>query len=298
MANIEKIKFEQNQPLLTYIEQLLEDKFSISSSDRVLKVIEIGCGSGDFTLILKDKFKDKVQVTAIDPSETDLAAAKEKNVDASVDFQQSDIFKFSSTTRYDLVLFTKSLHHCIPVDQAVKNAYNLLSDDGIFLAEEIYLDRMQTKDTRWFFDRLDLLLKTECMTSLEEAAAKNQPSYKPMVAKLLNSSLPIEERWFRPHHHHHHGEHHHGEHKHSEHKHAEHKHAEHKHEQHNHEEGHTHQHHPHQEHKEHGEHEKKDYLSEIVGSSAVIDAITAQFGQQNITLTKVPYFYQFLAFCG
>lgn len=167
----------------------------------------------------------------------------------------------------------------------------MLSDDGIFLAEEIYLDRMQTKDTQWFFDRVDLLLKAECMASLEETTAKNQPSYKPMIAKLLDSNLPVEERWFRPHHHHH-------EHKHGEHKHGEHKHGEHKHGQHEHEEGHTHQHHPHQEHKENGEHEKKDHLSEIVGSSAVIDAITAQFGQQNITLTKVPYFYQFLVFCG
>jgi ABC-type Zn2+ transport system substrate-binding protein/surface adhesin len=134
---------------------------------------------------------------------------------------------------------------------------------------------MQEKDTRWFFDRMDLLLQTECMTSLEEATAKNMPSYKPTISRLLDTSLPIEERWFRPHHHH---EGHNHEHKH-----------ENKHE-HKHDEGHTHQHHPHQEH--------KDLKDEIVGSSAVIDAITAQFGKQNLTMNKVPYFYQFLVFCG
>lgn len=128
---------------------------------------------------------------------------------------------------------------------------------------------MQSKDTRWFFDRLDLLLQTDCMSTLEEAATKCMPSFEPIIARLLDTNLPIQERWFRPHQH--------------EYKHGEpHTHQD----DHKHEDGHTHQHHPHHDH------------GDIAGSSAVIDAIAAQFGKQNITKTPVPYFYQILVFSG
>lgn len=76
------------------------------------------CSPGDFSLIFKDKFKDKVQITAIDPSD-DIEQAKAKANGNDVDFQRSDIFKFTSNVKFDLVLFTKSLHHCIPIDQVI-----------------------------------------------------------------------------------------------------------------------------------------------------------------------------------
>jgi 2-polyprenyl-3-methyl-5-hydroxy-6-metoxy-1,4-benzoquinol methylase len=76
---------------------------------------------GDFALIFKDKFKDRVQVTAIDPGEKDIELAKQKSTGNDVDFQLSDIFKFTSDSKFDLVMFTKSLHHCIPVDQVRKH---------------------------------------------------------------------------------------------------------------------------------------------------------------------------------
>ncbi|KAI8063018.1 S-adenosyl-L-methionine-dependent methyltransferase [Thamnidium elegans] len=271
MANVENVRFILNQPFLTKLEQLIEEKFSFSSNDRVLNVIEIGCGPGDFALIFKDKFKERVQVTAIDPSETDIAAAKAKSTGNDVDFQHSDIFKFTTDKKFDLVMFTKSLHHCIPVDQAVKNAYDLLAEDGIFFAEEIYLDRMHDSDTLWFFDRLDLLITAGCM----KPAAADEGHHARRLAKMLDTSLPASERWIRPaqhgegHSHHHHEEahsHHHGE-------------------------GHKHHHG-----EGHSDHQQP--RDEIVGSSAVVSAITAQFGKQNMTLEEVPYFYQFLTYCG
>ncbi|KAI9272129.1 S-adenosyl-L-methionine-dependent methyltransferase [Helicostylum pulchrum] len=289
MANVENVRFILNQPFLTKLEQLIEEKFSFSSNERVLNVIEIGCGPGDFALIFKDKFKDRVQVTAIDPSETDITAAKAKSTGNDVDFQHSDIFKFTTDKKFDLVMFTKSLHHCIPVDQAVKNAYDLLAEDGIFLAEEIYLDRMYDSDTLWFFDRLDLIIAAGCMKPAEEG----EGHHARRLAKMLDTSLPTSERWIRPPQHGEGHKHHHGE-GHSHHHHGEaHSHGE----GHHHGEAHSHG----EDHKHHHGHDHTDHQKprdEIVGSSAVVSAITAQFGEQKMTLEEVPYFYQLLTYCG
>lgn len=281
MANVEKIRFVQSEPFLKTLETLLEKNFSLSKNDRVLNVIEIGCGPGDFALIFKDKFKERVQVTAIDPSD-DIEKAQAKSTGNDVKFERSDIFKFTSDVKYDLVMFTKSLHHCIPVDQAVKNAYNLLSDDGVFFAEEIYVDKMNAKEITWFFDRVDLLRSAECMKTVEEVL-KTTSFNKNKLAQMMNPDLPISERWFRPHIHNETGkkpEHGHGHgHGHG------HAHNEEHHHEHTHDHGHGHEHH-------------HDHDDTIVGSSAVVQAITAQFGKEKLTFEDVPYFYQFLVFFG
>lgn len=156
----------------------------------------------------------------------------------------------------------------------------MLAEDGIFLAEEIYLDRMHESDTLWFFDRLDLLIIAGCMKPAEQG----EGHHAHRLAKMLDTSLPASERWIRPalhgegHKHHDHGDthshhHHHGE-------------------AHSHGKDHKHHHHGH----DHSDHQKP--RDEIVGSSAVVSAITAQFGKQKMTLEEVPYFYQFLTYVG
>lgn len=144
---------------------------------------------------------------------------------------------------------------------------------------------MNTNDITWFFDRIDLLQSAGCMKNIDEVT-KSSSFNKDKMAKMLDSNLPISERWFRPHIHsntHDHGhshEHTHGEHSHS----HEHKHGE----EHNHGQEHGHGHH----------HEKPHSDDTIVGSSAVVRAIVAQFGKEKLTIEDVPYFYQFLVFFG
>lgn len=145
---------------------------------------------------------------------------------------------------------------------------------------------MHDKDTLWFFDRLDLLITAGCM----KPADATEGHHAHRLAKMLDTSLPASERWIRPVQHgeghgHHHGEghsHNHGE-----------AHSHHHGEAHSHHHGEGHSHH----HGEgHNDHQKP--RDEIVGSSAVVSAITAQFGKQNMKLEEVPYFYQFLTYCG
>jgi hypothetical protein len=152
----------------------------------------------------------------------------------------------------------------------------MLSDDGIFLAEEVYITDREDKDTTWFFDRMDLLRSAGCMKSVREVIENFQFS-KSMMINMLDSSLPASKRWFRPHlddeegHGHGHG----------------HSHAEEHH-------GHEHAH----EHRGHNGHREHDQTVKIIGSAAVSAAIEAQFGKEKVTYYDLPYFYQFLSFCG
>lgn len=124
---------------------------------------------------------------------------------------------------------------------------------------------MDVQDLTWFFDRMDLLRSAGCMKDVKQVIDEFQFS-KSMMTKLLDTTLPASERWFRPHIH---GE---GGHSH----------------------GHNQDHHGHgnNHHHEHG-----DQQEDIVHSSAVRVAIEAQFGN-NLRFEEVPYFYSFLSSCG
>lgn len=141
---------------------------------------------------------------------------------------------------------------------------------------------MSVKDITWFFDRVDLLRSAECMKTVEEVLETTSFN-KNKLAQMMNPDLPISERWFRPHVHNETGKQHEHGHGHGHgHKHA---HNEEHHHEHAHDHGHGHEHH-------HG------HEDTIVGSSAVVQAITAQFGREKLTFEDVPYFYQFLVFFG
>jgi ubiquinone/menaquinone biosynthesis C-methylase UbiE len=75
----------------------------------------LGYSAGDFSLVLKDKLQDKADITAIDPSFDKIEQAKSKS--STVCFEKSDIYNFKSNHKFDIVMFTKSLHHCNPIDK-------------------------------------------------------------------------------------------------------------------------------------------------------------------------------------
>ncbi|CAO3651113.1 unnamed protein product [Mucor fragilis] len=283
MANVDKIKYILNEPFTDFLKNLLHEKFYSGSPDTIVKLLEVGCGPGDFALILKDTLKEKIDITAIDPSD-DIEQALKKSTGSDVHFLKEDIFTFKPDQQFDLVLFSKSLHHCNPVDQALKNAHGLLTKNGILIAEEIQFEIVDNNDVAWFLNRIDLVRAGGHFVSLEERLETAGPTQKPMLTRILDSSLPISQRWFKPHTHgpksehgHAHGEEH----------------------QHHHSHEHEHQHHHHE--KLNDEEQKKldrEDPDKIASSNAIRIAIDAQFGKDNIQLDFVPFFYQFFIHFG
>lgn len=71
-------------------------------------------------MISKETFSDKINITAIDPSD-DIEQAFKKSTGSDVQFLKEDIFTYKTDEKFDIVLFSKSLHHCNPVDQVSYN---------------------------------------------------------------------------------------------------------------------------------------------------------------------------------
>jgi hypothetical protein len=75
---------------------------------------------GHFSRILSAHYGSKIKITAIDANENVINKAKELSaglVEGSVVFKQADFNKYSDGAPYDVIVFTKSFHHCLPITE-------------------------------------------------------------------------------------------------------------------------------------------------------------------------------------
>ena len=113
------------------------------------RLLEVGCGAGDFALILQQL---GYHVVALDQSEDNVARARAKGVNAAA----ADWPNFVDRP-FDAVLFTRSLHHIQPVTGALKRAHELLRDGGTVLIEEMAFHEATGRTILWFKSIVDVL---------------------------------------------------------------------------------------------------------------------------------------------
>ena len=70
--------------------------------DDVASILEIGCGTGNYTLLLRKKFKGSA-IKAIDISDAMIKIAREKMADAKTDFVVEDAELMGFDNSYDLI---------------------------------------------------------------------------------------------------------------------------------------------------------------------------------------------------
>ncbi len=94
-------------------------------------ILDVGCGAG----VLTDKLqKSAFSVDGIDGSEKCISIAKknyEKN--GKIFFYHSYIEDFQTEKRYDFAVANMVLMDLIDLQGAVRNIFNLLKDDGVFI---------------------------------------------------------------------------------------------------------------------------------------------------------------------
>jgi SAM-dependent methyltransferase len=117
---------------------------SVPSAGRGLRVLEVGCGPGDLAARL---LEEGILVTAIDVSEEQVLSARRKGVPAI----QSDFLSFDEQG-FDVVLFTRSLHHIWPLEAAIRKIRSLLRPGGWVLADEFAVDEIDATTAAWFWD--------------------------------------------------------------------------------------------------------------------------------------------------
>ncbi|KAI8582638.1 hypothetical protein K450DRAFT_226239 [Umbelopsis ramanniana AG] len=160
----------ENQAFLTYLSGILDAHFFAKGHSEPLRALEVGCGAGHFSRILSAHYGSKIKITAIDANENVIKKANELSeglVEGSVTFKQADFNKYSDSAPYDVIVFTKSFHHCLPINEAAKNAWKLLKNNGLIVAEELIRDYPPTHTIQWYFDHFDPLVAANVIDPVE-----------------------------------------------------------------------------------------------------------------------------------
>jgi SAM-dependent methyltransferase len=130
--------------------QFTRDFISRSLPSGARRVLEIGCGSGELAASL---LRDGVCLIAIDSDADSIAAAQTLGVDARIaawpDFEDG---------LFDAVLFTRSLHHIHPLEEAVHRAGNSLVIGGRLIVDDFAYESADENSLDWFgqvIERLD-----------------------------------------------------------------------------------------------------------------------------------------------
>jgi len=94
------------------------------------KILEIGCGSGNYTLLLAKKYSD-AKITAVDISPDMIEIATEKLKGQYAEFIVSDAEKIKLKERYDLITSNATLHWFSEPAKALQSYKTALDEKGI-----------------------------------------------------------------------------------------------------------------------------------------------------------------------
>jgi SAM-dependent methyltransferase len=113
------------------------------------RILEAGCGRGALAAVLADR---GYQVTGVDRDAEVAAAATERGVPVI----QADVREVSG--EYDVVLFTRSLHHAENLDEVLAHAVTLLAPGGQVIIEEFAWERVDQAAAGFLHDNRTLLV--------------------------------------------------------------------------------------------------------------------------------------------
>lgn len=150
---------------------------------RSRRVLEVGCGDGTLAARLAGLGHE---MTAIDVSPEAVETARARGVPAVLaDFNQYD------SGRYEVVLFTRSLHHIHPLPAAVERVHRLLEPDGLLVADDFAVDQADRATAAFFYD---------AWTLLEAAGAiEHEPDHKHEHKRGKPTRSDPLERWREEH---------------------------------------------------------------------------------------------------
>ncbi len=113
------------------------------------RILEVGCGRGALAAGLVDL---GYEVTGVDRDAEAVKAATGRGVVAI----HGDVHDISGM--YDVVLFTRSLHHAENLAGILEHAANLLAPDGQIIIEEFAWERVDHLAARFLYDNRAMLV--------------------------------------------------------------------------------------------------------------------------------------------
>ena len=117
-----------------YFQNLLKEYTDIRLKKS--NVLDIGCGNGQYTFIFS-KFVNKIY--GIDPSELMLKSARNNKKifnSSNIRFYKGNDLNIPFSQKFDIILYSNSLHFSSNVIKSLNNSYDLLKKNGILLIME------------------------------------------------------------------------------------------------------------------------------------------------------------------
>ena len=99
---------------------------------RYSSILELGCGTGNYTLLLKSKFRG-AEIKAVDISDKMIEVAAKKIQDENIEFMVSDAEKLNLVREFDLITSNACFHWFGDLEKALLRYKDLLRKDGIIL---------------------------------------------------------------------------------------------------------------------------------------------------------------------
>ncbi|HSQ59301.1 MAG TPA: class I SAM-dependent methyltransferase, partial [Acidobacteriota bacterium] len=131
------------------------------------RLLEVGCGDGRIAAALAAR---GYGVTALDESPAPAPGVAREGVT----WISSGFLFFEGApdgAPFDVVLFTRSLHHIAPLDRALDHAVALLAPGGLLVAEEFAVERVNHPTARWWYDLEAVLVAASVLSPPDPALA-------------------------------------------------------------------------------------------------------------------------------
>jgi tRNA (cmo5U34)-methyltransferase len=112
------------------------------NNDDSIKVLDLGCGTGNITKTLKGRFPN-AQCTCLDLAENMIEMAKIKlNEYNDINYVIGDFYSLEFSENYDAIVSSLALHHLVTDDDKIefyKKIYGALNDGGVFYNADVVL---------------------------------------------------------------------------------------------------------------------------------------------------------------
>ncbi len=134
--------FLMNNPVRRYIQENYELPvlMDMLQPNQFSSVLEIGCGSGNGTRLIRKYFNPR-QISAVDLDEKMIRVARESNQDRSVNFQVMDASSLDfPDNSFDAVFDFGIIHHIPNWKDCILELRRVLKNDGKLILEELSID--------------------------------------------------------------------------------------------------------------------------------------------------------------
>jgi ubiquinone/menaquinone biosynthesis C-methylase UbiE len=131
-----------NNPVRAFIQEKYEVKIlkSMASKTDFQVVLEVGCGNGTGTKLVKKYFSPRL-IMGVDLDERMVRIAARRNTDASISYQVVDASRLDFPDRtFDGVFDFGIIHHIPNWQEAVCEIKRVLKPDGELILEDLSID--------------------------------------------------------------------------------------------------------------------------------------------------------------